>query len=362
MSTVNVFQPAEHFLCVNSTVALESGSSLNNPVIAYQTWGNPACIATNVVWVCHALTGNHRVQEWWSGLFGPGKCFDPANSFIVCVNVPGSCYGTTGPVNFDGASSDYLEFPLVTIRDAVTFLELVRQELQIEKIHTLIGASLGGQQVLEWTVRQPGLAQTIIPIATNAFHSPFGIAFNEAQRLAIEADPTFYEKSPDGGRNGMIAARSVAMLSYRTYEGYQITQREESADVYDNYKASSYQRYQGEKLAGRFNAYTYWYLSKMMDSHNLGRGRKPVSEVLNEIQVPALVIGVDSDLLFPITEQRFLAEHIPGAELGVLSSPYGHDGFLVEFGQLTLLINEFLNKQQPEQEVSHQSALQTINK
>ncbi len=349
MSTIqSQLLPKEFTLQLKQPISLESGEELYNPVLAYQTWGKLNEDQSNVVWVCHALTGNHRVHEWWGGLFGEGKFFDPKEWFIVAVNVPGSCYGSTGPLSFSTENQRYYRnFPVLTIRDMVQGLEAVREELDIQQIQVLIGASVGGQQALEWAYQQPERFKSIIPIATNAFHSPFGVAFNESQRLAIEADSTFFQDEFDGGRKGLIAARSIGMLSYRTYEGYRLTQSENDNSKSDDFKASSYQRYQGEKLANRFNAYSYWYLSKAMDSHNLGRGRGTQEECLAQITIPALVIGIDSDLLFPLREQEFLANHLPNAELGILSSDFGHDGFLVEFEALEACIAQFMEEQQP---------------
>ncbi len=337
-----VVAPTENKILI--PVAFESGASFEQVPVVFQTWGKRNADSSNVVWVCHALTGNHRVQEWWDGLFGPTRFFDPADHFIVAVNVFGSAYGSFGPTV--GAANEeplYRNFPTVTIRDMVQGLEAVRQHLQIEEIQTLIGASVGGQQAMEWAIQRPEAIRKLVLIATNAFHSPFGIAFNEAQRLAIQADPTFFDDVTDGGKNGLIAARAIGMLSYRTYEGYGLTQREEDADKTDAYKAASYQKYQGEKLAKRFNTYSYWYLSKAMDSHHVGRNRGPVEVVLKRIQAETLVIGIDSDLLFPLTEQQYLAEHIPRAKLVTLQSAFGHDGFLVEYDQLLHHLNAFYN-------------------
>lgn len=337
--------PTEHLLELNFDLELESGESLKQPVLAYQTWGTLNADRSNVVWVCHALTGNHRVHEWWGGLFGEGKCFDPNEYFIVCVNVPGSAYGSTGPLSFDPNGNRYFQqFPLITVKDMVKALDYVRIYLEIDRISVLIGASLGGQQVLEWALDKPEIVDAIIPIATNVQHSPFGIAFNEAQRLALQADPTFYSQTPGGGTNGLIAARSIAMISYRSYEGYGITQSEDGNDKYTDFRASSYQRYQGEKLANRFNAHSYWTLSKAMDSHNIARGRAEAEKELARLNIPALVVGIDSDLLFPISEQTFIAQHLPDAQLITLQSRFGHDGFLVEFEALSDAIRPFLKQ------------------
>jgi homoserine O-acetyltransferase/O-succinyltransferase len=334
-------QPLQHIFSSGSEFRLESGRKLSNLSLAYQTWGKLNEEGSNVIWVCHALTGNHRVQEWWGDLFGEGKCFDPEDYFIVAVNVPGSAYGSTGPLSEElSAEEKFDAFPVLTIRDMVNALELVRKELNIERIHVLIGASLGGQQLLEWSLLIPEKIEHIIPIATNLKHSPFGIAFNEAQRMAIQADPTFYQKQQNGGEAGLKAARAVGMLSYRTYQGYKITQSEQDHAAFDDFRASSYQKYQGEKLAKRFNAFSYWYLSKAMDSHNVFRERD--EKILERCRMPALVIGIDSDLLFPISEQEEIAGKLQNARLIRLQSDFGHDGFLVETETLTTHIKQFL--------------------
>lgn len=336
--------PHEFTLEYQGEFTLECGKSLTNPRFAVQKWGNVES-ATKTVWVCHALTGNHRVHEWWDGLFGMDKCFDPNHWNIICVNVLGSCYGSEGPVNPSSPEKSLLlEFPLITIKDMVKGLEFVRETLQIDEIDLLIGASVGGQQALEWITQFPERFKSFIPIATNVKHSPFGIAFNEAQRLALEADQSFRKNpSVSGGRSGLIAARSIGMISYRTYQGYAITQKE-TESKFDEFKASSYQKYQGEKLANRFNAYSYWYLSKAMDSHDLGRGSETIENRLLRIKVPTLVIGIDSDLLFPIQEQEFIAANIKNAQLLTLSSNFGHDGFLVEFEPLDQSIRTFIKQ------------------
>jgi homoserine O-acetyltransferase len=246
--------------------------------------------------------------------------------------------------NSDSNRAYYHDFPVLTNRDVVRAFDLLRLELKIKKIHTIIGGSLGGQQVLEWAIHQPQIFEHIIPIACNAFHSPWGIAFNEAQRLAIEADPSWKENDARAGMEGLKAARAIGMISYRHYDTYQETQTEKTDDKIDNFRAATYQRYQGEKLANRFNAFTYWLLSKMMDSHNVGRNRGGVVDALQRVQAKTLVIGIESDVLFPLSEQRFLAQNIPNASLEVITSIYGHDGFLVEFDQLKKIIIHYLNK------------------
>ncbi len=323
---------------------LENGSSLPALEIAYHTYGTRAPDDSNVIWVCHALTANSDVLDWWAGLFGPGCLFDPNRYFIVCANNLGSCYGTTGPlsINPEQGAPYYHEFPAITIRDMVNAHDALRRHLGITRIHLLIGGSQGGQQALEWAILQPGLVQNLALIATNALHSPWGVAFNESQRLAIATDPSWREYSSTAGMQGMKTARSIALLSYRHYHTYGLSQQPDTNELLDHYPALSYQRYQGEKLARRFNAFSYWTLSKAMDTHNVGRGRGSVAAALAGVQARTLAVSVSSDLLFPPEEQRFLAQHIPGAGWCSIDSPYGHDGFLTETAALSEVLGAFM--------------------
>ena len=333
----------DHTFHYNHSFELEAGGILPGFQLKYTTLGRLNHERTNIVWVCHALTGSSDFTDWWGELFREGSAFDPRQYFIICVNMLGGCYGSTGPLSFNPGTSKpfYHAFPQVTNRDVVRAFDLLRQELKVEKVHTLLGGSLGGQQVLEWAIAQPSVFEHIIPMACNAFHSPWGIAFNEAQRMAIEADPTWKENDQRAGSEGLKAARAIGMISYRYYETFNHTQAEKSNDKLDEFRAATYQRYQGQKLVNRFNAFSYWTLSKMMDSHNVGRGRISVKEALNLIQARTLIIGIDSDILFPVSEQKFLGENIPHAHYVEMTSLYGHDGFLVEFDQLDTIIKHF---------------------
>jgi homoserine O-acetyltransferase len=324
--------------------ALENGQSLPELDIAYHTYGTRASDDSNVVWVCHALTANSDVLDWWAGLFGPGCLFDPEKHFIVCANNLGSCYGTTGPLSLNPAKGApyFHEFPLVTIRDMVRAHDLLRRHLGIERIHLLLGGSQGGQQAMEWAIQQPDVVGHLALIATNAVHSPWGIAFSESQRMAIAADPTWLEHAPDAGLDGMKTARSIALLSYRNYHTYGQSQQTTGNDAIDDFPAASYQRYQGEKLARRFNAFSYWALSKAIDSHNVGRGRPSIPEALAAIRAQTQVVSISSDLLFPPPEQAFLAQHIAGARYVAIDSHYGHDGFLTETVKLSGILGGFL--------------------
>ena len=322
---------------------LESGESLAEFELAWQSWGSLNAAKDNVIWICHALTGNSDAEDWWPDLIGEGLIFDPAQHFIICANMLGSCYGSTGPLSTNPATQEayFHAFPALTNRDIVQAFDRLRQHLDIEKIEMIIGGSLGGQQVLEWAISKPDLFRHLVPVATNALHSPWGIAFNESQRMAIAADPSWKEKQAEAGAEGLRAARSIALLSYRSYEIYNRSQEEEDLSLTDNYKASSYQQYQGTKLLNRFNAFSYWILSKAMDSQQLGRGRGGPEKALSMIQAKTLCVGISSDVLFPPEEQRFIAAHIPGAEFREINSPYGHDGFLVETGQLAAMLKNW---------------------
>ncbi len=298
---------------------------------------------SNIIWICHALTANSDPGEWWEGLVGRDKLYDPDRHFIVCANMLGSCYGSTCPDDINPLTGEQYgaDFPLITIRDMVESLKLLRDHLSIERINLATGGSMGGQQVLEWAIDEPNAIEHICVIGTNARHSPWGVAFNEAQRMALRADCTLYDKHEEAGKLGLEAARAVAMLSYRNYEAYHRTQMEKEEKI-DDFRASSYQRYQGLKLSRRFSPRAYLTLSEAMDSHDVGRIRGGVEQALKLIRAKTLIFGIETDFLFPIREQHLLHRLIPGAELCVINSPFGHDGFLIEFDQITTRVKEFM--------------------
>ncbi|MEJ7779982.1 MAG: homoserine O-acetyltransferase [Daejeonella sp.] len=346
MTTENIYKHKKAF-------KLESGKKLNNLEIAYHTYGTLNSKKNNVIWVCHALTANSDVFDWWKGLFGENCLFNPKEHFIVSANVLGSHYGTTSPLSINTATGlpYYLSFPDFTVRDIATVHQVLADHLGLPQVGLLIGGSLGGQQAMEWAVLEPKRIKKLVLIATNAQHSPWGIAFNESQRMAITTDRTFYSQNEHGGIKGLKVARSIALLSYRSYGTYGATQLEVGTDKTTGFKASSYQNYQGEKLVNRFNAYSYWFLTKAMDSHNIGRNRSSVIEALKRIQAQTLVIGIVNDVLFPMEEQQFIANNIPGARFTELNSFYGHDGFLVETEILTKEIGTFINTAETDTQV-----------
>jgi homoserine O-acetyltransferase len=326
----------------NQPFQLECGEVLPQVEIAYHTFGKLNDAGDNVIWVCHALTANSDVSDWWSGLFGEGKPFDPSKYFIVCANIIGSCYGSSGPLtqNHETGKPYFGNFPLVTIRDLVAAHQILQAHLGVKQIHLGIGGSMGGYQLMEWAIQDADHFKNLCLLVTSAKASAWEIAIHEAQRLAIEADPTWKDESTTAGANGLKAARGIGMLTYRNYEAFRQTQTDNEPKLTD-FKAASYIRYQGEKLVKRFNAQSYHLLTRTMDSHDLGRGRNSVEEALAQIKSNTLVIGVETDILCPPTEQEFIAKHIPNARLEIISSPFGHDGFLVETDMIADLLLAF---------------------
>ncbi len=328
----------------NQPFTLECGVSLPKLKLAYHTYGEYTP-NKKVAWVCHALTANSDVADWWKGLVGSGYLINPDEYFIVCANILGSCYGSTGPLSVEdlGTEISLNNFPTVTIRDMVQAHILLREHLEIEKIDLLLGGSMGGYQALEWSIMEPTIIQKMFLISTSPSESAWGVAVHTAQRLAIEADCTWKQATPNAGAKGLKAARAIGMLTYRNYAIFQERQTDEDPEKIDNFKASSYINYQGDKLVKRFNAYSYWLLTKSMDSHHLARKRGgDLIATLASIKIPTLIIGINSDILCPLDEQRFMENHMPDATLVAIDSLYGHDGFIIETVQITNLLKNWL--------------------
>ncbi len=309
---------------------LESGNSLPEVEVAYCTYGALNEAKDNAIYVCHALTANADVADWWPAMVGEGLILDTSKYFVICANILGSCYGTTGPgcVNPVTNTKYGKRFPHITIRDIVNVHRLLAEHLQLKSIHLLCGGSMGGQQAMEWAISTPTFIKNLFLIATNARHSAWGIAFNEAQRMALES-------------GSLEAARAIAMLSYRNHTMYEMTQTDEEYKT-DAFKAAGYQRYQGEKLKKRFDADAYYTLSKAMDSHNVARDRNSLAEAFKNVQAKTLIMGISSDILFPVKEQKQIAENITDAVYEEIDSPYGHDGFLIETKTISELLKQHL--------------------
>lgn len=324
---------------------LECGATLPSVTIAYDTYGRMNADCSNVVWVCHALTANSDAADWWPHTVERGCFLDPDRYFTVCANFLGSHYGTTGPLSVNPATGEpwYGDFPKITVRDMVNCHRLLAAHLGVESVKLLIGSSIGGFQCLEWCVMQPDFAERAAFIATTPRTKPWASAFNESQRMAIESDPTFGERNAEAGAAGMAVARSIALLSYRGGTAYDKTQEDADPDEasFDR-RVLTYQRYQGEKLKRRFNAYSYYRLSQAVDSHNLGRGRGRVEDVLAGIRAKSLVVAITSDILFPPSDHTILVDNIPDSEYHVIDSDFGHDGFLVEHEKLNEIIKDFM--------------------
>jgi homoserine O-acetyltransferase len=324
----------------------ESGKTLATLTIAYTTYGTINSERNNVVWACHALTSNSEVTEWWTGVVGENTVIDPEKYFIVCANIPGSCYGSTGPLsnNADTGQPYYSNFPMITIRDIVRSLILLRQHLHIEDIFLLMAGSMGGYQALEWSLMEKDRIKNLFLITTSAAETAWGIAIHTAQRLAIEADNRWRDKSADAGKNGLKAARAIGLLTYRNYKILVEKQTDKDVEKIDNFKASSYINYQGEKLVSRFNAQSYWILTKAMDSHNLARGRnKTIKQLLQTILQKTLIIGITSDILCPANEQKFIADNMQNAFYVEIDSSYGHDGFLIEYEKISHHLSKWIS-------------------
>ena len=327
--------------------SFEAGGTLDQLEIIYHTSERPYQQGDRVVWLCHALTANSDPLDWWPEMVGEGCCVNPDKDYVVCVNIFGSAYGTTGPRDFRNRDSripnqkGYLDFPKFTVRDTARLFTLVREHLGIECVDLLIGSSIGGFHALEWAIMEGERIRKAAFIATAPRVSPWLSAWMEVQRMALEADPTFRAcESLDGGRKGLEAARAISLISYRSFDGYNLTQYETDDDCLFASRAASYERYQGEKLVKRgFDAYSYYYLLHCVDSQNVGRNRGGVATALAQIKAQTVVIAITSDGLFPPCEGREWAKHIPNAQYFEIESRFGHDGFLLETEQITQIIN-----------------------
>lgn len=333
---------------LQGTFETESGFKIQNPDVAYKTWGKLSKSRDNVILICHALTGHAAADEWFPGIFGKDRVCDPENKFIICINVPGSPYGSFGPwsiVKDDG--KPYLNrFPDITIRDMVQFQQILLDQLDIRGIELVIGGSLGGMQALEFSIMDPRV-QSAACIAMGISHSPWAIGISHAQRTAIKNDSKWrdghYPKN-DGPVDGLAAARMMAMITYRAPDDYSKKFGRELQNQNGQFQVESYLNYQGDKLADRFDAHSYIILTEAMDSHDVSRGRGSFEEVLSQVNIPVLVVGIDSDHLYPLPEQKELSKLLPDAELHVIKSDYGHDAFLIEFEQLNNIIKLFAKK------------------
>ena len=338
--------PETRFLTLPRPFALESGVDLPEVTAAYRTWGRPNAAGDNAVLVCHALTGSADVDEWWPALLGPGRTLDPERDFVVCTNVLGGCYGTTGPTSArpDSGRAWGPDFPAITVRDMVRAQREALAVLGVRRVRLVIGGSLGGMQALEWAATFPGLVDAVAVIAAPGRHPAWGTAFGAAQRAAIAADPRFRGgryPAADPPRDGLAAARMIAMCSYRSPASFDLRfGRRVGSD--GRFEVERYLAHHGERLVARFDANTYLALVAAMDSHDVARGRGDYDDVLRTLLVPTLLVAIDSDMLYPPAELEALAELLPDATLRTLASVHGHDAFLIVGAEIDALVREFL--------------------
>jgi homoserine O-acetyltransferase len=346
-----------------SPLVMDCGAVIGPITVAYETYGQLNAPADNAVVVCHALTGSAHAAGyssddpksvgWWDSFIGEEKPLDSSKYYIISSNFLGGCYGTTGSSSIDPKSGKQygLAFPQMTVRDMVRVQKELISHLGVKKIKTVIGGSLGGMQVLEWGIMYPKLVESIIPIATSAQHSAWAVGLNDLARQAIMNDPDWKNGdyySTGQPRKGFSLARQIAMMSYRSE--MEFTQRfgreRYSKDNRFNqenlFQVESYLRHQGVKLVDRFDANTYLYITRAMDLHDISLGRAPFQEVLRSLAMPVLSVGINTDILYPASEQKEIASFIPKVTYKEISSPFGHDAFLIEFEQMALIVNDFL--------------------
>lgn len=326
----------------------ENGAAIPGPTVAYRTWGALNDARDNAVLICHALTGNPKADEWFGGLFGPGNTLDPERQFIVCANVLGSCYGTTGPASLDpDTGAPYrADFPQITVRDMVRLHQQLLNTLDVSGLELVIGGSLGGMQALEFAIMDERPRAAIF-IGMGKAHSPWAIGISHTQRQAIYNDPNWndgYYREGHGPGQGLATARMIAMNSYRSPLDFQAKFGRELQPDSDLLQVESYLNYQGRKLAGRFDAVSYVRLTQAMDSHDVARGRGSYADALANVTIPALAVGIDSDLLYPADEPRELAQLLQQGRYEEIRSPHGHDAFLIEFDQMNTLFNSYLTE------------------
>lgn len=350
---------------------LEGGGSLRDAVVAYETWGELNADASNALLVCHALTGDshasgdlapgHPTEGWWNKLIGPGLGIDTDEWFVVCINVLGGCQGSTGPSSIDPDTGRPYgsKFPVVTIRDIVRAQVPVADALGIERWHAVIGGSMGGMQALEWAIIYPERVGSLVVMSSTLQASAWQIGLSAVQRGAIVADPCWrggdYYDAPagEGPTAGLATARGMAQITYRTdpiytkkFDRKEVDPMDDGFSLWQRFSVESYLDYQGAKLARRFDANSYLIINKAMDLHDVGRGRDGVEHAVARITAPALVIGVDSDILYPHDQQQrihdVLTETGGSSTFHLLSSDEGHDAFLVEHQKIAAIVAPFL--------------------
>lgn len=352
---------------------LESGATLSPVSLAYETYGRLNADRSNAILICHALSGGahaagYRSLEddqpgWWDDCIGPGKAYDTNRFFVICSNVLGSCYGSSGPASIDPATSQpyALRFPVITIGDMVQAQARLLDHLGIDRLLCVAGGSMGGMQVLEWAAHHPDRLRAAIPVATTARHSPMLIAFSEVGRQAIYADPAWNEgcyygngKRPDAG---LAVARMVGHITYLSEEsmhqkfGRRLQGRERYGyEFQTEFEIESYLKYNGDKFTRRFDANSYLYVTKALDYFDLAgqHGGSLTAAFTNSTDVTFLVISFTSDWLYPSYHSKELVKALTASGCDVtyldIESSWGHDAFLLEVDTMTRLLGSFLDR------------------
>jgi len=328
---------------------LESGDVLNNITVGYERWGTLNDTGDNVIVVGHSLTSSPNAQSWWSGCVGPGKALDTDKYFVVCANVIGSPYGTVSPISVNPSTGKAygLSLPQATIRDTVRLHKVLLDRLGVQKIAFAIGGSMGGMQVLEWAQYGSDYIRGMVPIAVGARHSSWCIGWSEAQRQAIYADPDWNDGMYDLNApptSGLAAARMMAMVSYRSFESFEAKFGRDK-NQHGSFQTATWLQHHGDKLVNRFDPSCYVYLTRLMDTHDISHDGFTYQEVLASLDQHALVIGIRSDILYPLQEQEELYSTLPQANLEILEGPHGHDSFLIDQDELNDLVLHWRQQQ-----------------
>ena len=347
---------------------LESGEKLGPVTLAYETYGTLNSDKSNAILILHALTGDAHVAGfhegdqdpgWWDNMIGHGKAFDTDQYFVICSNVIGGCRGSTGPSSINPKTNKPygLDFPLITIKDMVEAQSRLVRSLGISKLLCVAGGSMGGMQVLQWTVSFPEMVQTAIPIATSARHSPQQIAFNEVGRQAIMADPAWKEGQYYGHAapsRGLAVARMIGHITYMSDVsmaekfGRRVKEERPEKKFSPDFEVEGYLQYRGDNFVKRFDANSYLYITKAIDRFDLtnGTGLEKVFKLASGIKF--LVIAFKSDWLYPAYQSKEIVRACKQAQIDVsyceLNSTYGHDAFLIEVEEEEHFIKNFLRR------------------
>lgn len=346
-------------------LTLESGEKLPQVTIAYETYGKLNSQKSNAILVLHAFSGsahaagyheNDKHPGWWESMIGPKKAFDTEKYFVICSNVIGGCNGSTGPSSANPKTGKPygIDFPIITIKDIVDAQRSLVDHLGIEKLHTVVGGSMGGMQVLQWMVSYPERTRSAIPIATTLKHSPQQIAFNEVGRQAVMADPNWNDGNyywSEVPSRGLSVARMVGHVTYMSDEsmtnkfGRRLKDSEKKFKFGTDFEVEGYLQNRGDNFVKRFDANSYLYITKAMDYFNLLNGKK-LSEMFRGLKAKVLVLAFKSDWLYPVYQSREIVKacKLSGVDTTYceINSTYGHDAFLLEVNEETNLIKHFL--------------------